>query len=47
MVEEMESLNKNETRDSFEIPNGRKTIYRKWVFKKKLNATGQVKKYKY
>ena len=28
------------------LPNGRKPIRKKWVFKKKLNVTGQVEKYK-
>jgi hypothetical protein len=46
MVEEMESLQTNETWDLVEIPNGRKPIIRKGVFKKKLNIEGQVKKFK-
>jgi hypothetical protein len=46
MVEEMESLHKNETWDLVELPNGRKHVGSKWVFKKKLNATGQVEKFK-
>ena len=29
-----------------ELPNGRKPIGSKWVFKKKLNTTGKVEKYK-
>ena len=29
-----------------EFPNGRKHVGSKWVFKKKLNAAGEVKKYK-
>jgi hypothetical protein len=46
MVEEMESLHKNETWDLVEIPNGRRPIGNKWVFKKNLNAIGQVDKFK-
>ena len=46
MVEEMEALDKNEAWDMVELPDGRKPIGSKWVFKKKLNATGKVKKYK-
>jgi hypothetical protein len=42
----MESLKNNETWDLFELPNGRKPVSSKWVFKKKLNATGQVEKFK-
>jgi hypothetical protein len=46
MVEEMESLNKNETWDLVELPNVIKPISSKWVLKKKLNIIGQVKKSK-
>jgi hypothetical protein len=46
MVEEMESLHKNNMWDLVELPNGRKLVSSKWVFKKKMNATGQVKKFK-
>jgi hypothetical protein len=46
MVEEMESLYKNETWDLVKLPSGRKLIGSKWVFKKKMNAAGQVEKSK-
>jgi len=46
MVKEMESLDKNEKWDLVKLPNRRKPIGRKWVFKKKLNAIGQVEKFK-
>jgi hypothetical protein len=46
MVDEMESSHKNETWDLVELPNGRKPISIKWVFKKMLNMTIQVDKYK-
>ena len=46
MMEEMEALDKNEAWDLVELPHGRKPIGSKWVFKKKLNATGKVEKYK-
>jgi hypothetical protein len=46
MVEEMESLHKNETWDLVKLPSVRKHVSRKWVFKKKMNATGQVEKFK-
>jgi hypothetical protein len=46
MVKEMESLHKNETWDLFKFPSGRNSFGRKWVFKKKMNATGQVEKFK-
>lgn len=42
----MESLDNNGTWDLIRLPNGRKLIGYKWVFKNKLNTTGQVDKYK-
>jgi hypothetical protein len=41
MVEEMEALDKNEAWDLVKLPDGRKHVGRKWVFKKKLNAKGK------
>jgi hypothetical protein len=46
MVEEMESLNKNEMWDLVELPIGRNFVGRKWAFKKKMNVVGQVEKFK-
>ena len=46
MVDEMESLDKNEAWDLVELSTGRKPIRRKWVFKKKMNAKDKVEKYK-
>jgi hypothetical protein len=46
MVEEMESLHKNETRDLVELSNGRKPIDSKWLFKKNLKIIGQVENFK-
>jgi hypothetical protein len=46
MVEEIESLYKNETWDLVKLPSGINPIDRKWVFKKKMNPTRQVKKIK-
>eukprot|EP00253_Pinus_taeda_P018424 PITA_18424 len=46
MVDEMASLHKNEAWDLVELPAGRKPIGIKWVFKKKTNAEGNLKKYK-
>jgi hypothetical protein len=46
MVEEMESLHKNETCNLFELPSGRNFVGSKWEFKKKMNVAGQVEKSK-
>eukprot|EP00253_Pinus_taeda_P004057 PITA_04057 len=46
MVDEMASLHKNEALDLVELPARRKPIGRKWVFKKKTNAEGNLEKYK-
>jgi len=35
MVDEMESLDKNEAWDLVEFPDGRKPIGKKWVFKRR------------
>ena len=44
MVDEMASLHKNEAWDLVELPDGRKPIGSKWVFKKKMNIEGKVEK---
>jgi hypothetical protein len=46
MVEEKESLHKNKTWDLVKFPSGRKPVGRKWVFKKNMNETCQVDKFK-
>jgi hypothetical protein len=46
MVEEMESLHKNEKWDLVKLPSGRKHVGSKWVFKKNMNAIGQFEKFK-
>jgi heptaprenylglyceryl phosphate synthase len=46
MVEEMEFLQKNETWDLVKLPSVRNIVNSKWVFKNKMNATGQVEKFK-
>ena len=46
MVEEMDSLHKNETWYLVKLHDGRNLFDRKWVFKKKMNVAGQVEKFK-
>jgi hypothetical protein len=46
MVESMESLHKNETRDLVKLPSGKNLVGRKWVFNKRMNVAGQVEKFK-
>jgi hypothetical protein len=46
MVEEIESLQNNETRDLVKLPSGRNHVGRRWVFKKMINVVGQVNKFK-
>ena len=46
MVEEMDSLDKNEAWDIVELPAGRKYVGSKWLFKNNFNAQGKMKKYK-
>jgi hypothetical protein len=46
MVEEMDVLDKNEAWDIVELPAGRKSVGRKWLFKEKFNEQGKVEKHK-
>ena len=46
IIEEMETLDKNEAWDLVELLTRRKPIGNKWVFKKKLNVEGKVEKCK-
>jgi len=46
MNEGIESLNKNGTWEEVELPQGIKTVIRKWVFKVKQKADGSVQWYK-
>jgi len=46
MVQEMESLHKNEMWDLVKLPSGIKYVSSKWVFNKKMNITCQFKKIK-
>eukprot|EP01018_Ginkgo_biloba_P015053 Gb_15757 [translate_table: standard] len=46
MDEEMVALKKNDTWDLVPLPDGRKPVGCKWVFKKKVSSDGSVEKYK-
>ncbi len=46
MDKEMESLKANDVYDLVELPEGKKVIGCKWVFKRKLNDDGTVNQYK-
>jgi hypothetical protein len=46
MIEEMDSLDKNEAWDIAEFPARRKYVGRKWLFKNNFNAQGKMQKYK-
>ena len=46
MVEEMGALDKNETWDLVYLLARRKTVGRKWLFKKKINAKSKVETFK-
>jgi hypothetical protein len=46
MIEGMESFKKNEVIDPVELLTKRNPIGRKWMFKKKLDANGNVEKQK-
>jgi len=46
MIEELDSIEKNETWRLVQLPTDKKCIDVKWVFKTKLKPDGQVAKYK-
>ena len=46
MDEEIDSIERNNTWDLVDLPEGKNSIGVKWVYKTKLNANGQVEKYK-
>ena len=46
MEAELESLHKNQVWELSELPPGRKPVGSKWVFKRKRDADGNVKRYK-
>ena len=46
MTSEIKSLQDNQVWDLVELPKGRRTVSCKWIFKKKLDADGNVERYK-
>ena len=46
MEKEMESLHQNNVWDLVQLPSDRKVVGSKWVFKRKINANGDVERYK-
>jgi hypothetical protein len=46
MIEELASIEKNQTWELVELPPNKKAIQVKWVFKLKLNPNGTIAKYK-
>jgi hypothetical protein len=46
MREELDSMERNKVWELVDLPNNRKPIGSKWIFKRKLNASGCVEKYK-
>jgi len=46
MIEKLQSIEKNQTRELVNLPDNKKKIDVKWVFKVKLNPNGQVSKHK-
>ena len=46
MKNEIDSLQLNETFDLVDLPEGRKPVSSKWVFKKKFNKSGEIDRFK-
>ncbi|CAI7773186.1 unnamed protein product [Closterium sp. NIES-53] len=47
MESELKSIEENGTRELVELPEGRKAITSKWLFKIKSDADGKIERYKY
>jgi Reverse transcriptase (RNA-dependent DNA polymerase) len=46
MNEEIKAIDRNNTGELAELPKGSRPIGVKWVFKKKINAQGEIERYK-
>jgi hypothetical protein len=46
MNEEIKVIDRNNTWELAELPKGSQSIGVKWVFKKKMNAQGEIERYK-
>ena len=46
MIDELNSMEKNDVWELVEKPNGCKPVGCKWVFKTKLDPNGSIKRYK-
>ena len=46
MKDELKSLQKNDVWELVKLPNGRKTVGSKWVFKEKIGDDGSIERYK-
>ena len=46
MKDELKSLQKNDVWELVKLPNGRKTVGSKWVFKEKIGPDGSIERYK-
>ena len=46
MKDELKSLQKNDVWELVKLPNDRKTVGSKWVFKEKIGADGSIERYK-
>ena len=46
MMDEMDSMNSNDVWDLVELPNGKRPIQCKWVYKTKKDSLGNIERYK-
>ena len=46
MMDEMDSMNNNDVWDLVELPNGKRPIQCKWVYKTKKDSLGNIERYK-
>ena len=46
MQQEMDSIHDNDVYDLVELPEGKKALKSRWVFKKKTTSDGNIERYK-
>ena len=46
MKSELDSLHRNDVWDLCDLPQGRKAVGSKWVFKRKYDVDGSIERYK-
>lgn len=46
MIKELQALNDNQTWSVVDLPNGKKVVGSKWIYKTKFNFNGSIERHK-